>query len=125
MNGQPPPPPPPPPAAPVPPIQPAPVYYPPPRQGMGCFAKGCLTLLIIGFLCIAIVGIGGWFFYKKTFDNLTPTAPIDLQAQKPTPDQIKTADDSAARRDEAIAGNQETTPEFTGAELTFLLPRNC
>src|SRR5436309_2865071 len=126
MNGQPPPPPPPPPppAAPVPPIQPAPVYYPPPRQGMGCFAKGCLTLLIIGFLCIAIVGIGGWFFYKKTFNNLTSTAPVDVQVQKATADQVKTAEDSAARMDEAIARNQETTLEFTGPELNYLLQRN-
>jgi hypothetical protein len=123
MNGQPPPPP-PPPAAPVPPIQPAPVYYPPPRQGMGCFAKGCLTVLIIGFLCIALVGIGGWFFYKKTFDSLTSTAPVDVQVQKPTADQVKTAEDSAARLDEAIARNQETTLEFTGPELNYLLQRN-
>ena len=91
---------------------------------MGCFAKGCLTLLIIGFLCIAIVGIGGWFFYKKTFNNLTSTAPIDVQVQKPTADQIKTAEDSAARLDEAIARNQETTLEFTGPELNYLLQRN-
>ena len=123
MNGQPPPPP-PPPAAPVPPNQPAPVYYPPPRQGMGCFAKGCLTVLIVGFLCIAIVGIGGWFFYKKTFNNLTSTAPIDVQVQKPTADQVKTAEDSAARLNDAIAANKETTLEFTGPELNYLLQRN-
>jgi len=91
---------------------------------MGCFAKGCLTILIVGFLCIAIVGIGGWFFYKKTFHNLTSTAPIDVQVQKPTVDQVKTAEDSAARLDEEIARNQETTLEFTGQELNYLLQRN-
>lgn len=91
---------------------------------MGCFAKGCLTVLIIGFLCIALVGIGGWFFYKKTFDSLTSTAPVDVQVQKPTADQVKTAEDSAARLDEAIARNQETTLEFTGPELNYLLQRN-
>src|SRR5882724_189662 len=121
MNGQPPPP---PPAAPVPPSQPAPVYYPPPRSGMGCFAKGCLTILIVGFLCIAMVGIGGWIFYKKTFNNLTSTAPVDVQVQKPTADQVKTAEQSAARMDEAISRNQETTLEFTGPELNYLLQRN-
>jgi len=70
---------------------------------MGCFAKGCLTILIVGFLCIAMVCIGGWIFYKKTFNNLTSTAPIDVQVQKPTADQVKTAEQSAARMDEAIA----------------------
>jgi hypothetical protein len=119
MNGQPPPP---PPA--VPPIQPAPQYYPPPRQGMGCFAKGCLTVLVVGFLFVAVVGFGGWLFYKKTLHNLTSTAPVDVQVQKPNADQIKTAEDSAARLDEAIARNQETTLEFTGPELNYLLQRN-
>ena len=42
---------------------------------MGCFAKGCLTVFILGFLCIAVVGVGGWYFYKKTFNNLTSTVP--------------------------------------------------
>src|SRR5947208_2164061 len=124
MNGQPPPPPPPPPAAPVPPVQPAPVYYPPPRSGMGCFAKGCLTILVLGFLFCAVVGIGGWFFYKKTFSNLTSTEPIDVQVQKPSPAQVQTAEQSATQLDESIARNQETTVEFTGPELNHLLQRN-
>jgi hypothetical protein len=123
MNGQPPPPP-PPPAAPVPPIQPAPVYYPPPRSGMGCFAKGCLTVLILGFLFIAVVGGGCWYFYKKTFNNLTSTAPAEVRAESPTPAQAKSADDSAARLDEAISRNKETTLEFTGPELNYLLSRD-
>jgi hypothetical protein len=88
---------------------------------MGCFAKGCLTVLIVGFLCIAVVGVGGWLFYKKTFDNLTSTAPVDVQVQKPTPDQVKTAEASAARLDEAMARNEETTLEFTGPGLNYLL----
>jgi hypothetical protein len=122
MNGQPPPPP-PPPAAPVPPIQPAPVYYPPPRSGMGCFAKGCLTVFILGFLGIAVVGVGGWYFYKKTFNNLTSTAPAEVRAEPPTPAQTKAADESASRLDEAIARNKEATIEFTGPELNYLLSR--
>lgn len=122
MNGQPPSPP-PPPAAPVPPIQPAPVYYPPQRSGMGCFAKGCLTVFILGFLCIAVVGVGGWYFYKKTFNNLTSTASAEVRAEPPTPAQTKAADESATRLDEAIASNKETTIEFTGPELNYLLSR--
>src|SRR5436190_24021715 len=112
MNGQPPPP--PPPSAPVPPIQPAPAHYPPPRSGMGCFAKGCLTVLVVGFLFCAIVGVGGWFFYKKTFNNLTSTEPVDVQVQQPTAAQVQTAEQSATQLDESIARNRETTVEFTG-----------
>ena len=105
-------------------MQPEPVYYPPPRSGMGCFAKGCLTVLVVGFLFCAVVGIGGWFFYKKTFQNLTSTEPIDVQVQKPTAAQVETAEQSARQLDESIARNQETTVEFTGPELNHLLQRN-
>jgi hypothetical protein len=113
MNGQPPSPPPPPPAAPVPPIQPAPVYYPPPRSGMGCFAKGCLIVFILGFLCLGVVGVGGWYFYKKTFNNLTSTEPAEVRAEPPTPAQTKAAE-NPRRADEAIAKNRDATIEFTG-----------
>src|SRR6202011_1354021 len=119
MNGQPPPP---PPA--IPPIQPAPAYYPPPRSGMGCFAKGCLTVLILGFFFIAVIGGGCWYFYKKTFSNLTSTGPADVRAETPTPQQIKTAEDSRTRLDEAMSLNKETSIEFTGPELNHLLAQN-
>src|SRR5438045_8683083 len=118
MNGQPPtPPPPPPPSIPpssVPPVQPAAPYYAPPRPGMGCFAKGCLTVLVLGFLFIALIGGGGWYFYKKTFNNLTSSGPADVRAETPTPQQIKTAEDSRTRLDEAMELNKEATIEFTG-----------
>ena len=116
MNGQPP--------SSVPPIQPAPQYYPPPRQGMGCFAKGCLTVLVLGFLGLAILGVSGWFLYKKTVNNLTSTEPADIRVEPPTPEQIKTAEESKTRLDEAIARNKETTIEFTGPEINLLLQRN-
>jgi len=113
MNGQPPPPPP-----------PAPVYYPPPRQGMGCFAKGCLTVLILGFIFCAVVIGGSWIFYKKTFNNLTSAAPSDVRLEAPTQAEIQKAENSHTRLNEAIAGNQETTVEFTGPELNALLSRD-
>jgi hypothetical protein len=90
---------------------------------MGCFAKGCLTVLIAGFLCVALVGIGGWLFYKKTFNNLTSISPVDVQIEKPTSAQVQTAQTSATSLDEAISRNQDTTVEFTGPELNYLLQR--
>ena len=90
---------------------------------MGCFAKGCLPVFILGFLGIAVVGVGGWYFYKKTFNNITSTAPAEVRAEPPTPAQTKSADESATRLDEAIAKNQDATVEFTGPELNYLLSR--
>jgi hypothetical protein len=92
---------------------------------MGCFAKGCLTILILGFLFLAVIGGGCWYFYKKTFNNLTSTGPADVRLEPPTPAQTKSADESSARLDEAIARNKETTIQLTGPELNVLLQRNA
>ena len=91
---------------------------------MGCFAKGCLTVLIVGFLCVAVVGVGGWLFYKRTFKNLTSSEPADVRIENATPAETAAADGSRTRLDEAIARNQETTVEFTGPELNYLIQNN-
>jgi hypothetical protein len=92
---------------------------------MGCFAKGCLTVLVLGFFLIAVVGVSGWWFYKKTFNSLTSAGPADVRIEAPTPEVIQKAEISQARLDEAIAKNQETAVEFTGPELTVLLAREA
>lgn len=112
MNGA------PPPIPSRPPIQPAP-------QGMGCFAKGCLTLLIVGFLFLACVLGGSWYLYVKTVDNLTSPAPADVQVQPPSESQFQTAENSMNRLREAVAANTETTAEFTAADLNALFARDA
>jgi hypothetical protein len=92
---------------------------------MGCFAKGCLTVLVLGFLMIAVVGIGGWWFYKTTFNSLTSSGPSDVRIEAPTPEVVQKAESSKARLDEAIARNEEATIELTGPELAVLLSRDA
>lgn len=92
---------------------------------MGCFAIGCLTVLVVGFLMIAVVGVGGWWFYKTTFKNLTSSGPSDVRIEAPTPEVVQKAESSKARLDEAIARNEETTIELTGPELVVLLSRDA
>lgn len=92
---------------------------------MGCFAKGCLTVLVLGFFLIAAVGVGGWWFYKKTFNSLTSAGPSDVRIEAPTPADIQKAESSKTRLDQAIAQNEETTIELTGPELTVLLSRDA
>jgi len=91
---------------------------------MGCFAKGCLTVLILGFLFIAVIGGGCWYFYKRTFNNLTSTGPADVRAETPTTAQTRSAESSLAQLNEAMSRNQGTTVEFTGPELNHLLARD-
>ncbi len=91
---------------------------------MGCFAKGCLTLLVVGFLFLAC-GVGAtWYLYAKMVDNLTSPASADVQVQPPSESQYQTAETSMNRLREAVADNKETTVEFTAADLNALIARD-
>lgn len=91
---------------------------------MGCFAKGCLTLLIIGFILIAGVIGTTWYVYVKTVDNLTSRAPVDVQTEPPSESQFQAAENSMERLRTAIANDKETTVEFTGTDLNALFARD-
>lgn len=91
---------------------------------MGCFAKGCLTTLIICFIfVVGLIGVG-WYLFVKTLDNLTSLAPSDVRIEQPTDSQFQAAENVKARLKQAIANNQETTVEFTAADLNALLARD-
>lgn len=92
---------------------------------MGCFAKGCLTVLIVGFLLLACVLGGTWYLYVKTVDNLTSPAAADVQVQPPSESQFQTAESSMNRLRQAVATNKETTVEFTAADLNALFARDA
>jgi uncharacterized protein YdeI (BOF family) len=91
---------------------------------MGCFAKGCLTVLIIGFIFIA-GGIGTtWYLYVKAVNNLTSPASADVQVAPPSESQFQAAENSMERLRTAVANNKETTVELTGADLNALFARD-
>lgn len=92
---------------------------------MGCFAMGCLITLIAGFVLIAALGVGGWWFYKTTFKGLTSSGPSDVRIEAPSPEIVQKAENSKTRLDQAISRNEETTIEFTGPELAVLLSRDA
>jgi hypothetical protein len=119
VNGQPPPLPTPPLPAPVPQQQ-----VPLPHQGIGCFAKGCLTVLIIGFILMAGLIGGTWYLYRKAADTLTSSEPADFQIERPDAAQVRAAERSLARLKTTIATGQETTVAFTAADLNALLDRD-
>ena len=91
---------------------------------MGCFAKGCLTLLVVGFLFFAALLGGAWYVYNTTVANLTSSAPLDVRIEQPSEAQLQAAESIRARLDEAVARNAETTVEFTSADLNALLVRD-
>ena len=91
---------------------------------MGCFAKGCLTVLILGIIFLAGIIGTTWYLYIKMVDNLTSSRPADVHIETPTESQFQTAENSMRRLREAIATNKETTVEFTAADLNALFARD-
>jgi hypothetical protein len=91
---------------------------------MGCFAKGCLTVLIIGFLLIGGGIATTWYIYVRTVNNLTSPAPADVQVEPPSESQYQAAESSMERVRTPIAGNKATTVEFTAADLNALFARD-
>jgi len=91
---------------------------------MGCFAKGCLTVLIVGFILLA-GGIGTtWYLYVKTINKLTSPASADVQVEPPSESQFQAAENTMERLRTAIAQNNETTVEFTATDLNALFARD-
>jgi hypothetical protein len=90
---------------------------------MGCFAKGCLTVLILG--CILVVGgIGSvWFVYHKLATNLISDAPAAVRLEQPSEAQFRAAESSLARVKSTGATGREMTVAFTAADLNALLAR--
>ena len=91
---------------------------------MGCFAKGCLTILILGFLLIAGVVGSGWYVFTRMVNNLTSTAPSDVRMEQPSDAQYQNAETLLTRLNNATDANEETTVEFTSADLNALMARD-
>jgi hypothetical protein len=91
---------------------------------MGCFAKGCLTVLIVG--CILVGGVIGsiWFVYHKlATTNLISNAPAAVRLEQPSEAQFRAAESSLARVKSTSATGREMTVAFTAADLNALLAR--
>src|SRR3982751_1995342 len=118
MNGQPP--------SSVPPIQPAAHYYPPPRRsGMGCFGACCLSVLVLGFICIVgALGTGWYFYHKLASNNIISDSPTSVVLEQPTDAQYQAAETSLDRLKAANNERREETVAFTAADLNALLARH-
>ena len=95
-----------------------------PRQGIGCFAKGCLTVLILGFIFIAGVIGSVWFVcYKIATTKLVSNAPGEVRLEQPSEEEFRAAESSLARLKSATAAGREMTVTFSAADLNALLLR--
>src|SRR5436853_771620 len=112
-------PPPPPPQQPTPP---APVVIPA-RDGLGCFAKGCLIVIVGGVLLCGALFVGGWYMLGRAVGSFTATQPADVRIENVSDSDLRSAEDKLNRLGQATASNQETTIEFTANELNAMIAR--
>jgi len=105
----------------APPIMQAP---PPVPSGMGCFAKGCLSLVIaVVVLGVILIG-GGLFVVNRGISMFTATAPAQIQTRPATPAELQVAKAKLDSLRSAIRNRLETTVEFTADDINALLQMN-
>jgi hypothetical protein len=96
-----------------------------PRQkGAGCFAKGCLIIVIAGIVLLGLGGIGAWFLYGKAIALFTASEPTDIRIEQPTDADLRAAEQQLNRLRQAIANNEEIRVEFTGTDVNTLIARD-
>jgi hypothetical protein len=91
---------------------------------MGCFAQGCLAVVIAGFVLVAVGGGGGWYLYNKAINVFTSAQAANIQVEQPSEIAFQAAEGRLNRLRDATSHNRETTIEFTSADLNALIARD-
>jgi hypothetical protein len=95
-----------------------------PKNGCGCFVKGCLTVVVLGALLVLGAGFASWHYYNKAVATFTSTQPVNLSGPPPTEAEYAAADSAFNQVRDALSNNRETTVEFTGRDLNALVARH-
>ena len=110
---------------------------PPPKRGMGCFAKGCLTLVVLAILLV-VMGVGGTFWRVRHVYLSDKPAPMP-EASPPsetgtvtpqemsTPAPITRTAEVRERLDtmkKAARAHEQTEIELTAADINALIAAN-
>lgn len=91
---------------------------------MGCFAKGCLTLIVALFI-LAVVVVGGvWLLYGKAVNVFTSSQPEAIQIEQPSDAQFQAAKGKLDQLRGTISRNEETTVDFSATDVNALIARD-
>ena len=115
----------------------SPQVEPPPKQGMGCFGKGCLILIVLAILLV-VVGVGGTYWsvrhvYLSDKPAPIPEAPSPTETSAGTPGETSVATPSGKnavvreRLDamkQSARAHQQTDVELTAADINALIAAN-
>lgn len=88
---------------------------------MGCFAKGCLILVIAALVLGAAFIGGGLFLASRALHVFTSSAPAQIAVQPTTAAEIQTAEAKFDTLRSAIRNRVETTVEFSAQDINALI----
>jgi hypothetical protein len=110
---------------------------PPPKRGMGCFAKGCLTLVVLAILLV-VIGVSGTFWSVRHVYLSDKPAPMPEASpasetgtftpqEMSTPAPIARSAEVRERLDtmkKAARAHEQTDMELTAADINALIAAN-
>src|SRR6266481_5392880 len=113
------------------------VEPPPPKRGMGCFAKSCLIFIVLAILLV-VIGVGGslWsvrhvYLSDKPAPIPQASPPSETGAVTPGGTSVPTPSETSAAVHErldtmkkAARAHERTGVEFTAAEINALIAAN-
>lgn len=108
---------------------------PPPQQGMGCFAKGCLILVVFGFFLIAACAVGLYwgFRHHSAFlrgglwaknARVVEEAPREIPSYEASQPQIQAAKQRWDTFEASVNHDQPAEIELTSDDLNALIANN-
>ena len=108
---------------------------PPPQQGMGCFAKGCIIVVVFAFLLLVACGAGvywgyrhhsalmrGAFWAKRT--HVIAEAPHEIPAYQAPPAEIQEVKQRWANFEATMDRREPAEIELTANDLNALIADN-
>jgi hypothetical protein len=110
---------------------------PPPKRGMGCLARGCLILIVLGILLV-VVGVGGTYWSLRHIylsDKPAPipeaAAPSETSAATPGETSVATPSEKSAEVRErldtmkkAARAHEQNEVVLTAADINALIAAN-
>jgi hypothetical protein len=110
---------------------------PPPKRGMGCLGKGCLSLVVLAILFV-VVGVGGTYWgLRHIYLSGKPapihetTAPTETSAATPGETSMAAPSEKSAEIRERLdtmkkagRGREAAEVELTAAEINALIAAN-
>lgn len=94
------------------------------NSGMGCFLKGCLTLIVVTLVLAAVVGGGAYYYVGKMIDTVTSDKPAPIKTEQPSDAQFQAASTKLNSMVNAWNVGHEATIELTAADLNALVARH-